>query len=140
VQLVQSRGAAAAPEPYIEPSFKNLEPKTFAQASSREPDGALFQVPEQAAPAPKGPDRAAADALFDRFWWAYPLHKGKLDARKAWDKAVRTSTPDVIIAGAEKYAADRTRSPSYTKHPGTWLRAGCWLDEEAEGRDATEAR
>jgi len=68
-------------------------------------------------------------AVFDQFWQTYPHRVGKDAARKAWVKAVRSATPQVIIAGAARYRDDRTRDPAYTKHPSTWLNAGCWADE-----------
>lgn len=66
---------------------------------------------------------------FDDFWSAYPRKAGKQAARKAWATALRTVSADVIIAGAVRYADDPNRVDQYTKHPATWLNAGCWDDE-----------
>jgi hypothetical protein len=37
---------------------------------------------------------------------------------------------EALIAGAQRYAVERReQDPKYTKHPATWLNAGCWQDE-----------
>lgn len=69
---------------------------------------------------------------FDEFWAAYPLHKGKQEALKKFIAVIgkRLATPDDLITGAARYAtARRGEDPKFTKHPATWLNAGCWADE-----------
>jgi hypothetical protein len=69
-------------------------------------------------------------ASFDEFWAVYPRRIGKEDARKAYAKALKTSAPDVILAGARRYAREVAETePKFIKHPGPWLRAGRWEDE-----------
>jgi hypothetical protein len=76
--------------------------------------------------APPGADR------FPEFWAANPKHVGKLDAAKAFTKALQEASADELIAGAKRYAAERAdQDPRYTKHPATWLNKGCWADEPA---------
>ena len=65
---------------------------------------------------------------FDLFWSEYPIKVGKAAAKKAWEKAIKVETPDVIIAGAVRYAADPNRHPSFTAHASTWLNAHRWTD------------
>jgi hypothetical protein len=76
------------------------------------------------------PDQGATEA-FEKFWRIYPKRVAKEAARKAFAKAVKDSVdPEVIIAGAKRYAITRGgQDPKYTKHPATWLNAGCWQDE-----------
>jgi DNA-binding transcriptional ArsR family regulator len=70
------------------------------------------------------------DDAFDQFWAAYPRKTAKGAARKAWPTAVeRAGGPEVIVAGAARYAADPNRDDAYTAHPATWLRADRWEDE-----------
>ena len=70
------------------------------------------------------------DDQFARFWAEYPRRQAKLDAMKAWDKALKIATPDAIIEGCRRYAQVRVgQDPQFTKMPATWLRAGCWMDE-----------
>lgn len=66
---------------------------------------------------------------FDDFWAVYPRRVAKLDAQKAFAKALKIAPAEDIIAGARRYAAG-AREPQFTKHPATWLRSGCWMDEE----------
>ena len=69
------------------------------------------------------------ESPFERFWSIYPKKVGKKAAAKAWTQAIKESTPESIIAGAEAYAKDPMRQELYTAHPATWLNAGRWLDE-----------
>jgi hypothetical protein len=69
---------------------------------------------------------------FDRFWPVYPKRVGKQDAYKAFERAIgkRGVDPEKIIAAAGRYASERANEdPQFTKHPATWLNAGCWDDE-----------
>lgn len=75
---------------------------------------------------------------FDEFWNAYPRRSGKQDAVKAFKQAVKTVSPEDIVAGAKRYADDPNRASEYTKLPGTWLRAGCWEDEPLPQRGVTK--
>jgi hypothetical protein len=66
------------------------------------------------------------------FWAAYPRKKGKGQARKAWGKAVKTTDPASIIAGATRYAEERRgQDQQYTAHPATWLNGERWTDQTA---------
>jgi hypothetical protein len=73
------------------------------------------------------------DEHFDRFWDVYPRKVAKGSARKAWQRALRAAPPEVIIRGAERYSADKTRNPQFTAHPATWLNAERWSDENPAG-------
>jgi hypothetical protein len=67
---------------------------------------------------------------FAEFWAVYPRRVGKLDAEKAFAKAIEQADAETIIVGAKRYASERVGQDSkYTKHPATWLNKGCWSDE-----------
>ena len=73
-----------------------------------------------------------AESRFEEFYAAFPRKVSKGAARKAWAKAVRLAEPATIIAGAERYARERSgEDPRFTKHPATWLNAEAWHDEPA---------
>ena len=77
----------------------------------------------------KNPEENQTQA-FESFWAIYPKRAAKLDAKKAFMAALKVAPADVILAGARRYAADRAgQEVRYTKHPATWLRAGCWSDD-----------
>ena len=65
---------------------------------------------------------------FDQFWESYPLRVGKGAALKAWMKAVKRATPQIIVEGACRYASDPNRDPAFTAHPATWLNSDRWTD------------
>lgn len=87
----------------------------------------------------KNPKKEAAHAsrsllngskeLFEAFYQTYPLHKARRAAEKAYISALKRAAPEVILAGAKRYADDPARKPDFTKHPATWLTADGWLDE-----------
>jgi hypothetical protein len=68
---------------------------------------------------------------FEEFWRAYPKRVAKEAARRAFAAAMKRGLdPAVLIAGAERYAVERAgQEARFTKHPATWLNAGCWEDE-----------
>lgn len=80
------------------------------------------------------------DPRFEEFWQTYPRKAAKGAARRAWAKAVRIASPDVIIAGASRYAADPHRDESFTAHPATWLNGERWLDSSLPSRESTATR
>jgi hypothetical protein len=69
---------------------------------------------------------------FDEFWAAYPRRREKISARTAYDRALKRGTHEEIMAGVRQYAKERFgQEERYTKHPATWLNAGCWMDYES---------
>ena len=74
---------------------------------------------------------------FDEFWSIYPRKEakgGRYGARSSWEKAVKTTSPEIIIKGAIRYRDDPNRTPRYTKLPATWLNQECWADEPLPSR------
>ena len=69
------------------------------------------------------------ESPFDAFWSAYPRKQGKSDAMRSYAKAVKRALPSVILAGAQRYAADPNREPQVTAHASTWLNGDRWDDE-----------
>jgi len=65
---------------------------------------------------------------FDLFWNTYPIKIGKATALKAWEKARKRATGQIIVEGADRYARDPNRDPAFTAHPSTWLNGDRWLD------------
>lgn len=75
---------------------------------------------------------SSADEVFGRFWSVYPKKVSKQGARKVWDRKIKTTDPEAIIAGAKQYAAwlkAEGKSKQYYKDPDGWLNAGKWEDE-----------
>lgn len=76
---------------------------------------------------------------FIDWYLAYPRHEARGQAEKAYTKARQSVPADVLLAGAERYAADPNREKAYTKLPATWLNAGCWEDEPLPPREPVKA-
>lgn len=74
---------------------------------------------------------------FDDFWNVYPLKVGKGAAKKAFEKAIRTTNVEHIIAGALRYKLDPNRVDAYTAHASTWLNAQRWFDDPLPPRVLT---
>jgi hypothetical protein len=85
----------------------------------------LSGAPKRPKPQPDGAE------LFEQFWRAYPRRIAKIDARKAWIKALKGgAAADVIIEAAKVFTVTvRTREARFIPHPATWLNRGQWDDE-----------
>lgn len=77
------------------------------------------------------PMPTAVAACFDDFWAIWPYKKGKGQALKTWNKAIKTTDPAVIVAGARQFADDPNKPADKTKwpYPSRWLSEGRWDDE-----------
>lgn len=74
--------------------------------------------------------------LFDSFWELYPRKQSKPVALKAFEKALKVTTAEVLINAAHAYAHDPNRDPAFTKLPATWLNQECWDDDPLPSRTA----
>lgn len=76
--------------------------------------------------------KSEIDEWFDQFWIAWPLKKGKKEARIAFDKAIKSGiTLDRILKGVENYKREIGPSPDWSKvkWPQGWLNGERWEDE-----------
>lgn len=71
------------------------------------------------------------DAAFDRFWAAYPPGRkgGKVNAKKAFKKAVKLADCETIIASAAEYASSPVGLGEFVQSPAAWLNGGHWDDD-----------
>jgi hypothetical protein len=75
---------------------------------------------------------------FEEFWTIYPRRAGKVDARKAYERATAKTDPTLVLAGAQRFAADPNLprdDPQFIPHPATWLNAGRWDDDPLPHRN-----
>lgn len=76
-----------------------------------------------------------ASVGFEDFWSVWPRKVAKPDARRAWDKAVKTVPGEVILAAAVAYRDNPGRpDKQFIPHPATWLNRAGWGDELPEER------
>lgn len=75
---------------------------------------------------------------FQEFWKIYPRRSGKAAAQKAFVKACQTVGPEVVLAGAVRFAKDPyLPTKQFIPHPATWLNQGRWDDEPLPERELT---
>ena len=86
--------------------------------------------------APRG-DKAAAAALFDRFWAAYPRKDDKKNAQRAF---LRLKPDEALLARLLAALEKHRRSRQWTEDGGryiplaaTWLNGERWNDQMSEG-------
>jgi hypothetical protein len=66
---------------------------------------------------------------FDDFWRIYPRNQGKGKAKEAFIKASKLTDVELILLGAERYAADpNLPDPKFVPLPATWLNQERWDD------------
>jgi hypothetical protein len=65
---------------------------------------------------------------FNAFWAAYPRRVAKGHARAAFDKAIRKTTLETMLAAIIDYIRCKPDRIDF-KHPATWLNGECWDDE-----------
>lgn len=65
---------------------------------------------------------------FDEWWNHYPRKEGKGAARKEFDKALKKTSLEILIASATSYRDDPNREARFTVQPARWLREERWED------------
>jgi hypothetical protein len=107
--------------------------KDFPRSLERETERETEQRREEEKESPLRSDDWPKD-YGDQFWQAYPRKTEKLSAMKKLATLRKSGivTFADLMAGVKRYAAAGTE-PQYTKHPTTWLNAGCWADEPQTG-------
>jgi len=67
--------------------------------------------------------------VFNEFWDVYPRKQGKGKAKEAFIKASKLANVELILLGAERYAADpNLPDPKFVPLPATWLNQERWDD------------
>ena len=109
---------------------KSLSPPQSPPADAERPSAPEGQAPPATPASAKKPPIAGPWPRFEDFWAAYPRHKAKEDARRAWNR-LRLS-PDVIetiLADLPSRATtDRSWIDGYVPNPATYLNGRRWED------------
>jgi hypothetical protein len=75
---------------------------------------------------------------FEKFWNLYPRKTEKIDAKKAFIKAVNAHGLDAILSGVVQLAADpNLPQKQFIPYPASWLNAGGWTNEPYPERQIT---
>jgi hypothetical protein len=108
----------------LEP-FRNIEPNRTEPLPEPEP-----YIDQSAPPSAASPPRASR---FGDFWEVCPKKVGKGKAKSLFERACRETSPDLIIAAMQRYAAAQAgKDPTYIAHPATWLSQRRWEDEDSK--------
>lgn len=84
---------------------------------------------------------ASHDAAFDLFWETYGKVGPRKVARRCWDKATRTVSPQIVQAGLERWVEYWLLPDSAkVKWPQGWLSDERWDDEPPFKLAAVESR
>jgi hypothetical protein len=65
---------------------------------------------------------------FSIFWKSFPRKIAKANARKAFDKAIKKTTMEIMLEGITRYVANKPDWCDYC-HPASWLNGERWDDE-----------
>lgn len=74
-------------------------------------------------------DKRIVQTSFERFWNLYPRRDGKKKAQEAFEKAIKTTDVEVILAGVDRYNAFLKTTTQQTAMAATWLKGERWNDE-----------
>lgn len=109
--------------------------------SDSTPSRALVLVPPNGSSPPAKHNGYSAD--FETWWKAYPRKVAKLDASKAWAKAIKLVTPEQLTEALEackrSWQAKR-RTSEFIPHAATWLNGQRWEDDVSDNGSANEPR
>ncbi|NAE18213.1 hypothetical protein [Enterococcus hirae] len=124
-----------ASEPLDEPPSKT---PGGGQANEQQTPSTRASVRRNPDPDPlKNTPSPDGSGAFDAFWSAYPRKVGKDAARKAWNRAVKRSSVEDVMAGLQHWLPlARETEERFRPYPATWLNEGRWKDE-SEARAAS---
>jgi hypothetical protein len=73
-----------------------------------------------------------ADPIFRHWYAAYPRHVAPAHAYRAWLKASKNTSVEVLQIAADSFAKEcRGREAEFIPYPSTWLNGGRWADGES---------
>lgn len=144
---------------WLRAQFKHYK-KTFADLSTKKPskNGSLLpslDIPSKnrsllpttlkSKPSKKASKKIGEqeeDPNFTRFWNTFPKRRrvARAKAREAWEKAIKKSDPEALIAAAAEYAASEVGRGDFAKMPSSWLNGECWADEREAWGTAPASR
>ena len=86
-------------------------------------------------------EREYQQAVFDKWYDAYPRKVRKADARKAFAKVIKTIPLTTLIEAVENQKqGEQWRDPKYIPHPATWLNREGWEDEVIPAKPTAPSR
>lgn len=127
------KSSAQKPEAHFNP-YRIIEPDNRTRRETLSSQPHVSAEPKKVS---GGSKAEALEVAFEEWYSRFPKKAGKGAARRAYAAARKKASQAELIAGAERYAAERRdQDPKYTKHPTTWLNGEHWADEPAPRRTA----
>ena len=125
----------------------NPEPTPYIQKTLKHKHTAHARARVEYARAKRTTLNSVQAERFARFYSAYPIHKARGDAEKAWksldpDEDLVVTMCKAIEQQITELQAKKNRGdwvPAW-KLPATWLRAKCWLDETTTAEKKNRTR
>lgn len=85
------------------------------------------------------PRAISSSNSFEQFWAIYPRRVSRLEAEKAFAKALERTSLETVLVGAWRYSAERCdKDPQFTKSPSRWLEGDCWRDAAISQSERTQ--
>ena len=75
---------------------------------------------------------------FSDFWKAFPLHKGKVEAQRAWNR-LSAGDKQKALAAIPRYRVYCEQTGTNIKYPQGWLNGHRWEDEYEDDRPESTA-
>lgn len=138
--IEQTRGVKGRPNefriavPWVEKSGSNLEPNagdSVSSATDEVSSETLFGLnPDvRSSPIRNHVEDVVNAHDFESFWSAWPRKNSRKDAEKAWAKAIKKASPEVIIGAARAYASSPYRpEKQFVPYGASWLNGERWND------------
>ena len=124
---ISSKRAASAKLKHSNRSAIAEQLDTHAGATSQPQSQLQPQARKETRASALGPGWTEADR--EAFWERFPNKVGKADAMKAFDKATRKVSPEILFPALQRYATKTDDRPFC--NPSTWLNQERWLDQPA---------
>jgi hypothetical protein len=132
-------------QPFVPPYEQPFVPPTNSR-SYQVRTGVRTEDPyrdPETCPERESPSAADVQSAFEEWWTQYPKRVAKGAARTAYERIIKkkVATVEQLKQGAMRYGASvANHDPKFVKHPATWLRGECWLDEPDKQPASSDAR
>jgi hypothetical protein len=121
--LVKQKEISAQDNPVLRAIARDARSASASDSASQVNGyGGLGEKEEGLRPVPK------STSEFDTWYHAYPLHRSRGQAERAFTAARRIASLEVLLEGVRRYIATKRPDRDW-KYPATWLNGKCWLDE-----------
>jgi hypothetical protein len=141
-QKIEKPSAKYPPPPARKPSTADAQESPNGRrtvADDQPAEGKGVDVEKESSSARETVSHENIEAEFEAWYQAFPCHRGRGHAWKAYKTARKKTDAATLLAGAKRYAADPSRKPDFTAYPSSWLNGERWLDAGTKSAQKTAA-